>query len=223
MAEREKSTEVLSLFVYDQIRARIVDGRLAAGEPLRERDLAAELGVSRVPIREALPALERAGFVQVLPRRSAVVTRITERDVNDLYDLRSVLEPLVARGAAAMATAGAATDELDAALAAAGTALHEQDFAAFTANNARFHRAIEALAGNQLMITTMMPLRDRSDRLNVVTLDSNPTHRHQEHVSLLEAIHLGSADLASAVAFSHVELGRRRTIATLSAVPGFIG
>lgn len=222
MSRSETSSEVLSRFVYDELRARIIDGRLAAGEPLRERDLAEELNVSRVPIREALPALEHAGFVRVVPRRSAVVTHITVTDVDELYDLRAVLEPLAAKGAAAAVAAGASPAPLETAVEASRGALETQDYAAFSRHNTEFHRGIEALAGNALYVTTMEPLHERSDRLNVATLRSEPSARHAEHVQLCAAIAAGRAEVAAALAFTHVELGRHRTLETLAHVPGFV-
>lgn len=206
------SDSVLSQRVHDEIRQRIIDGRLRPGDRIRERDLAEELDVSRVPIRHALPGLERGGFVHVLPRRSAVVTAITPRDVAELYDIRAVLEPLVAREAARRVAAGHAVDALDAALAAADAALAAGDHEGFSRANVAFHRGVEGLAANALLITTMAPLHDRSARLNAATLVSDPSARHREHVTLRHAIAGGRVDLAGSVAFTHVELGRARTV-----------
>jgi DNA-binding GntR family transcriptional regulator len=71
-AETNDESKALSQFVYERLREGIISGRYAAGEPLRERDIASEFNVSRIPIRTALPRLEVGGFVRVLPRRTAV-------------------------------------------------------------------------------------------------------------------------------------------------------
>jgi DNA-binding GntR family transcriptional regulator len=211
---------VLSHRVHEEIRQRIIDGRLRPGDRIRERDLAAELQVSRVPIRQALPALERGGFVHVLPRRSAVVTAITARDVAELYDLRAALEPLIARTAARRVADGASVDGLDAALADAGAALAAGDHDALGAANSAFHGGIELLAGNGLLTTTMGPLHERSTRLNAMTLVSDPDARHREHLALRDAVAAGHEELAAALAFAHVERGRARTIEAVAPEPG---
>lgn len=211
----------LSRRVFDEIRARILDGRIPAGEPLRERDLSAELDVSRVPIREALPMLEAAGLVTLSPRRPAVVTMVTRSGVDELYDIRSALEPLVARKAAAAVSAGADPSSLVGAVSRAGEALAAGNLELFHHASGGVHSGIEALSDNKLFVVIMEPLRERSNRLNVANIERDPSKRHGEHVSLVNAIAEGNIELAAAVAYSHVEWGRQRTFETLSSVPGF--
>ncbi|OZF48839.1 hypothetical protein CH293_18220 [Rhodococcus sp. 14-2470-1b] len=219
--EQGAASASLSRRVFDEIRARILDGRIPAGEPLRERDLSAELDVSRVPIREALPMLEAAGLVALSPRRPAVVTMVTRSGVNELYDLRSALEPLAARKAASAVAVGADASALVDAVTRAGDALHAGDLPSFHRESGGVHATIESLADNRLFVVIMEPLRERSNRLNVANMERDPSIRHREHVSLVDAIAEGNPELAAAVAYSHVEWGRQRTFETLSSVPGF--
>lgn len=208
-------------WVYREVRARIFDGRLAAGDVLRERELSADLDVSRVPIREALPALEAAGLVVLTPRKPAVVTAITRSAVEELYDIRGVLEPLAAAKAAASVRAGAEADLLERALASADAALADGDLPAFHDGSGAVHHEIESLAANGLFTTVMNPLRERSNRLNVSNISALPQVRHTEHVLLVRAIVRGDVDVARAVAFTHVEFGRTRVLETLSSLPDF--
>lgn len=217
----ERSTSALSAVVYARVRDAIISCRYPAGERLRERDLAIELAVSRVPIREALPRLVTAGLVRMEPRRGAIVTFITSQDVEDLYDLRAVIEPLVARTAARRAAAGADTTALLGALADADAALGASDSVALDAANARLHREVLALAGSDLLEATLAPLTDRSDRLSAVTIHSDPEVRHSEHRLLVDAITTGAAEVAQALAFAHVELGRSRTLGALPEHPHY--
>lgn len=207
--------------VFDEVRARILDGRLAAGSPLRERDLSAELDVSRVPIREALPLLAAAGLVTLEPRRPAVVTTVTRSSVDELYDIRAVLEPLAAAKAAVAIASCAHPAALTDALDRAREALAADDLTIFHVASGDVHHGIEELARSELFVTVMNPLRERSNRLNVVNIASHPRLRHDEHEHLVDAILRGLPDLARAVAYSHVEFGRARVIETLSAVPGY--
>ncbi|MGV8872611.1 MAG: GntR family transcriptional regulator [Rhodococcus sp. (in: high G+C Gram-positive bacteria)] len=211
----------LSRSVFDAIRTRILDGRLRPGETLSERDLGTELDVSRVPIREALPLLEAAGLVTLSPRRPAVVTAVTKSSVNELYDIRSALEPLVARKAAAAVAKGANAQTLVGAVVEAGDALRRGDLIEFHYASSGVHSGIEALSANRLFPVIMEPLRERSNRLNVANLERDPSLRHSEHVSLVDAIANGDSELSAAIAYAHVEWGRARTFETLSAVPGY--
>lgn len=77
----------------EAIREAIISGELAPGEPLRDRDLAERLGVSRTPIREALHRLEAAGLVEARHRSGWVVSPFTEQDVHEVFQLRMLLEP----------------------------------------------------------------------------------------------------------------------------------
>lgn len=94
--------------VYHILRQAVIVGKLQPGEKLVERSLAKQLGVSRTPIRESIRKLELEGLVKHIPNRGVFVTRISSKDVWDIYNIRSVLEGLVAR----MATKNAKTDEL---------------------------------------------------------------------------------------------------------------
>jgi len=78
------------------IQARILDGEIATGTRLRQETLAAEFGVSRTPVREALRKLQAGGLVEVQPRRGAVVRRPSARDVREAYEVRAELEGLAA-------------------------------------------------------------------------------------------------------------------------------
>ena len=86
--------------VYLRIRDTIVDGTLAPGEQLRDKELAAWLGVSRTPVREALRRLQSERRVTIEPQRGAVVAELDRHEVVELYQLRQHLEGIAARFAA---------------------------------------------------------------------------------------------------------------------------
>jgi DNA-binding GntR family transcriptional regulator len=83
--------------VVDALRDAIVYGELAQGQTLVEAELAAQLGVSRAPIREALQILQSEGLVEIIPYHGTRVRRLTRRDIEELYSLRSVLEAFALR------------------------------------------------------------------------------------------------------------------------------
>jgi DNA-binding GntR family transcriptional regulator len=89
-----------SVGATELIREAIVDGRLEPGRRLKEEELARELGISRTPIREALLMLQAEGLVDAIPNRGAMVRVHTPDDLDDLYQLRALLEGYAARRAA---------------------------------------------------------------------------------------------------------------------------
>ncbi len=93
-------TRNASVAATELIREAIVDGRLAPGQRLKEEELARELGISRTPVREALLILQTEGLVEATPNRGATVRSHTAEDLDDLYQLRALLEGYAARRAA---------------------------------------------------------------------------------------------------------------------------
>ena len=86
--------------VYLKLRQEIVSARLPPGYLLREAELAARFGVSKTPLREAFVRLEKDGFVEIAPYRSAVVRGYSRQDLREIYEVRELLEGLCAREAA---------------------------------------------------------------------------------------------------------------------------
>ena len=87
--------------VFSRLREDILSGKYEEGEELREVAIGEELGVSRTPVREAFRQLELEGLIRIVPNKGAYVTGISEKDVKDIYMIRSRLEGLAARWATA--------------------------------------------------------------------------------------------------------------------------
>src|SRR5574340_89251 len=90
--------------IVDFIKDAIISGTLKPGERVPEQEIAENFGISRTPIREAFRQLESEGFITVTPRKGAVVSPITDRDVSEFYDIKSLLEGYAARTACAKLT-----------------------------------------------------------------------------------------------------------------------
>jgi DNA-binding GntR family transcriptional regulator len=100
LEDREPLVRNASSVATELIRQAILDGRLAPGQRLKEEELARELGISRTPVREALLVLQAEGLVEAAPNRGAAVRVHTAEDLDDLYQLRALLEGYAARRAA---------------------------------------------------------------------------------------------------------------------------
>lgn len=146
--------------VTRQLRDEILDGVRVSGERLVERDLADRLGVSRVPVRDALRALAIEGLVTPRPRSWAVVREFTASDIADLQEVRAAFEPLAFRLAAQRRTRGGldrlrkAVDQ-EMAAARAGDAIPARRAAA------DFHELVTVLAANELLVELGGLLRSR--------------------------------------------------------------
>lgn len=192
--------------VRDLLRDRIVRGDFAPGDRLVERVLAEEMGVSRVPVREALTLLKGEGFVQDVPRRGVIVTVLAKEDVDDLFDVRVALDVQCARLASARAT----DDEIRALAAiadAADAALARGDLGAIAELNQAFHDAVPRMAHNRILASTLEPLEGRLHW--VLRQNRSPEILLAEHRELVEALAKRDADAAADVALRHVDTSRR--------------
>jgi DNA-binding GntR family transcriptional regulator len=136
--------------VYNQLRDNIGSHQIRPGERLQEVSLAAQLGVSRTPVREALARLENEGMIAVEGRRF-VVPELTDADIEEIYQLRFLLEPAAARSAVAEITGDADLASMSSAIDEAVAAQKNADFHAFLEANRRFHNAWRALVPNRRM------------------------------------------------------------------------
>ena len=134
--------------VVDLLRSHIVIGRIPPGTTLVERDLAAALRISRVPVRDALQELEKEGLVTTSATNRRSVIRLGERDIRELYAVRLQLE-LLAVDLAARNTTPLHQSELNVALATMERALDEHDVVAFPRADVDLHRLIWRQADNR--------------------------------------------------------------------------
>lgn len=198
--------------VYEWIRERIIDGTFPPGQRIRERDVALELQVSRVPVREALPQLESEGYIETLPRRGAVVTHLTVQAVTELFDVRSSLEVLGTRLAAQACAGGTDASRLRDLLGAAEAALQENNENLIADINSKIHEEILELSGSHLLRRLMSPVNGQVRRLFHVASDRDQLVQHHEHSAIVQAITEGHSELAAALAFAHVEHSRNECL-----------
>jgi len=198
--------------VREELRERILTGRLRPGDRLVERELADDLGVSRVPVREAIRSLEAEGFLVVQSPRRVVVRQLARVDVEELFDVREALEGLAA-GLAAERAGAAELKRLERVLADAGRATARGDAARITVLNSRFHDEIIAIAGNALLTTMLQPLAGRLRWLT--SQNEHWADLLDEHRRLYDAIASGNAERAKAYAVEHVRVNREVTLRSL--------
>ena len=194
--------------VLEEIRGAILAGRLAAGETLRQEDLADRLGVSRMPVREAIRRLHSEGLVEILPSRRVRVAPLSRGEIEDIYDMRAALEPLAVRLAVPRLTKSQLRDAAHALEAADD----EEDADTFGVRNAAFHLALMNPCERPRLLNEIASLLDLSDRYQRAAL-RDPSHNarvREEHAAQLEAARSGDADRAARLTEHHVrEAGAR--------------
>ena len=160
----------LSDQVYRSLRDHLRNGKILAGYPLQEVQLAAQLGVSRTPVREALTRLASEGLVNS-DGRSFVVPALTLQNVDDIYEVRFLVEPEAVRHVAEQANAAAALAPVMQALEQSVAANKAGNNAAFMDANARFRSAWLSLVPNRRLVHAVELYADHVQHLRALTLD----------------------------------------------------
>lgn len=184
----EDSKKTIAALVQERIREAILDGVLPAGTRIDQNQLAADLNVSLVPVREALKKLEAEGFVHIVPRRGAFITETSLDDMEELYFARAVLEGQAAYHAAEHLT-DEALAELDQLMSDMGDALEQHDFPRFTQANRKFHLTIYNAAGSHYLTNTIISLWDLAERYRYrfIFLKDQASVIQGEHQAILDA------------------------------------
>ena len=212
---RAEERELESTRVTAWLRDAIIIGERAPGSKLIERDLAAEIGVSRVPVRDALKVLEAEGLVELRPRTWAIVREFTAADLADLDEVRQVLEPMAFR-LAAERHRRADLERLRAALEDEQESARSADRLISRRAAADFHEIVVDLADNRLLTDLMGGIRSR---LRWALAQHDDLHHiAEEHVALYEAIRDRDGARAADLAFRHVESSRLERIAHTEAL-----
>lgn len=137
--------------VHRVLREAILDGSLAPGAQLREAHIAADLGISRAPLREALTKLEEEGLIVKIPFRGAFVTEVSAETIAEIASLRFLVEPYAAE-LAAEALRGPQRAQLTKTIKALHQATHKQDIAASIDAHLQFHRLFYEHSGHALLM-----------------------------------------------------------------------
>jgi DNA-binding GntR family transcriptional regulator len=202
--EKSPKRTTLAERAYEEIRARIIDNRLAPGTPLDEEALMTELSIGRTPLREAVKRLESERLITIYSHRGTFVPEVTIRDLREISDARRLLEGYAARRAALSANDAhrerllACQQELQSLDAQYASDLMDVD--------ARIHEAIYSAMSNRYIEESLLQYFSLSLRMwNHVLPRLGTMEPHvQEHVSLIQTILNGDAPEAERLAIDHV-------------------
>ncbi|GLU47301.1 GntR family transcriptional regulator [Nocardiopsis ansamitocini] len=188
---------------YVHAKNAILSLRYPGGELVSEGDIAADVGVSRTPVREALLRLEAEGLVRLYPKRGALIVPVSQQEIDDVIQTRRLVEGFTAEAAASSAPAdrAALAEVLTGHLARMGENLEPRS-QAFIHADREFHRAVVAAADNRILTGLYDSLRDRQLRMMGLGTDAVERMRRNlaEHAAILAAIRDGApAEAATAV------------------------
>lgn len=213
MALNSLSESSLAARVADELRASIQSGELHPGERLVERKLAETLGVSHIPVREALARLAEEGIVAREPRRGARVAELDSRDLDEIGSLRIVLEQFMC-GRVRERWNDEIAGELSLILHAMEVAASAGDSTSMGGLDAEFHEALARLADHNLLSDLLGQLRSRITgfvRAANASLAKDDRREHVEsHRRIYEAIAEGNQNTINQVVSQHVTVAVRR-------------
>lgn len=193
----------LTKLVVDSIRERILSGDYEPGERLVEAHLSTELGVSRMPVREALRVLAAEGMVTIEPRRGATVATYSAEQVRELVEVRATLEALNAKLAAKRHDPDHIR-KLERILAAGSKNSEKTELAKLNLDNNTFHEALAEGAANTTLREMVRSLRERTAVIFAPHSRQRAKQNWEEHAAILRAVVAGDAELASLLAGRHV-------------------
>ncbi|SFK72641.1 DNA-binding transcriptional regulator, GntR family [Lachnospiraceae bacterium KH1T2] len=192
--------------VFNQLRLQILHGELKPGERLMEVALAERLGVSRTPVREAIRMLEQEGLAVLLPRRGAHVASITEKQLEEMLEVRRTLETFTVNAACSRITYDE-LKELRSLNDDFAEAVKAGDVIRIAETDTTFHEAIARYAGNTKIESILYRLKEQIFRYNYEYLKDTDDYDHlvTEHTMICDAFEHGSNDRAVEVIKLHID------------------
>lgn len=198
----------LSGRVFKQLRGDIIKGKYKENDELREVTIGKELGVSRTPVREALRQLELEGLVKIIPNKGAYVTGISQKDVKDIYMIRSMLEGLCARWATENITEEQLQELEEIILLSEFHMKRESSNSAdqVTEMDGRFHTVLYEACNSKILSHVLADFHKyvMSARRASVVSEERARKSVREHKQILRAIRDRDADLAEQLANEHI-------------------
>jgi DNA-binding GntR family transcriptional regulator len=210
----------ISSAIGTRLRDDVLSGVYPSGAQLRQDALAASFGVSRIPVREALLQLEAEGLVQIVPHRGAVVTGLSRSEVDDVFELRLLLEVRLLRSSAPLLT-DEDFDHLDRIQDAFGGAIRAGDAARWGSLNAELHTALcrrADLPRTAMIVANLLTASERYTRLQL-TGEAAWQRAQAEHGELIALCRARQVDAACALLERHIAAVHRDLAAMMAVQP----
>jgi DNA-binding GntR family transcriptional regulator len=208
--------ETLGAQVYDLLRDRILRGEIAGGARLVQEPLSEEMGISRIPIRDALKRLETDGLVVGDEIGRYTVVPFSSQDADEIYAIRRRLEPFAAEVAATAMTAEALAD-IQALNAELATAARRRQIDRYIELNVKFHLAIYEASGLRRLVRMIRSLWLGVPPLTPILLEGRIKRSQREHEEIVKRLEARDGPGAAAALDRHIEIAGVELVETIGA------
>jgi DNA-binding GntR family transcriptional regulator len=197
---------------YRHLKTRIMSADLPPGASLNELEIAATLGTSRTPVREAIRKLEQDGLAMRYPNRGAIVTKLSITDVLEIWQLREILEPAACRLAVDRVSGGTLAAIERAFLDLREREMGPEAYEAFLRADVGLHDLIVHATGNATLQHVLAMLNERIAQIRLVTSPARFRHAVDEHLAVIAALKARDAQQAMDAMRRHLESARQSLV-----------
>lgn len=209
--------KTLANTIADRLRQEILSDQYVGGTQLKQDALAKAFGVSRIPVREALIQLEAEGLIQLIPHKGAIVTSLSRDEVNDVFDLRLLLEARLFKDSIPRLNDSdfTALDDIQGQFA---LAIKEVNLTQWGKLNTQLHTKLYSRAELPHTATIVAGLLQKSDRYTRVQLSSSAARKRaeKEHAGLIDAVKKKNVKTACDLLIKHIETVRADLLALVT-------
>lgn len=206
----------LAKIAYEKLRLSILNGEFHAGELYNEMALAKEMGISRTPVREALLELSSKGLVEFLPRRGIMISVLSKKDVEELFELRKVLERYFV---SKVSSDPGKYDfsKLEKCIEEQKNAQNEKNIPKYLRANGEFHYILGEMCNNDRMRETYGNLVDLICLIALQGMESplRIDHLINQHEAMLQALKNGETSMADALLTIHLKESKQAALSTI--------
>lgn len=201
---------------FQHIKRQIIEGNLKPGIWLREQDLADAMQISRAPIREAFNQLEREGFIEIVPRKGAKVISLSEKEVEDIFEIRETLESLAIQ----KSLQNIPLDRLD----QIAKKFEQFNLKAIEKNNRlnylvldkQLHDLLIQRCDNNMLIKLLASIQEKVHWLRGFSLDTHSFSQSiEEHLAIIHAIQIKNEKLVLSNLVRHLERAKESIISEI--------
>jgi DNA-binding GntR family transcriptional regulator len=211
-------SRTLTELAATEIRRQVISGQIPAGSKIPVAAIAQELGISAVPVREALQGLQGEGIVTIFGHRGAIAAPASPRELAELYQLRELLEPAAVRSVD-LRLFRERLDDLTDALDRLESSLQTGDRESFRTAHEQFHFGIYACADSNWMLRMIKILYDNCERYRTLaTWRRDPHDAAHEHREILDALRRADPAEAADVAFAHLQITKTAALSSISEI-----
>jgi GntR family transcriptional regulator, rspAB operon transcriptional repressor len=205
-----KDSKTIRRRIYEHLREELLNGEISPRQHLIEAKIAKELGTSRTPVREAFHSLELEGLIESIPRVGYVVKPISEKEVEEICEIRAAIEGLAARWAMEKAHEKLGA-ELEKNISVAEDKVSKGDVRAFVDMDAQFHEIISKFSGSKRLLELAQTLRRHMLRYRIQSIYSvdNVIRAIEGHKGIVQAIKKRDLDEVNQAIRNHMEQSKK--------------